>query len=113
MRGTLRKRNFCIVTACDKRDRGHRKEERVSTALPVDLGNATGITRNVSASGIFFETDAPYALDSTISFAVELDMPAGKMLLRCHGDIVRIEPRVERVGIAVNITESTLESAKP
>jgi hypothetical protein len=96
----------------DKLDQRHRKEERVGAALPVDLGNATGITRDVSASGVFFETDASYALGSTISFTVELDTPGGKMLLKCQGEIVRIEQRLERVGVAVKITESVMVAAE-
>jgi len=109
MRRSPCERNFCLMDTRDKRDLGHRKEERVSTALPVNLGTATGITKDVSASGIFFETDVPYALDSVISFTVELDTPGGKMLLKCRGNIVRIEPLGKKVGVAVKITESTME----
>lgn len=90
-----------------------RKEERVSTELPVYLGGTIGKTRDVSASGILFETDASYALNSSISFAVELDTSGGKMVLRCRGDIVRIEPKGKKVNVAVKITQSTLEPAKP
>ena len=90
-----------------------RREERVSTQLPVYLGGATGRTRDVSASGILFKTDASYALGSSISFAVELDTSNGKMVMRCRGDIVRIEPKGSKVGVAVKITESTLEPATP
>ena len=50
-----------------KGDQDQRREERVSTSLQVDLENATGITRDVSASGVFFEMDATYALASEIT----------------------------------------------
>ena len=79
------------------------------TALPIDLGNAAGVTRDVSASGVFFEIDANYRLGSKIEFAVQMDTPGGKMVLKCEGQIVRIEPRVARVGVAVKIAESSLE----
>ena len=46
------------------------------------------------------------------SFTVELDTPGGKMRLKRQGEIVRIEPRDKRVGVAVKITESTLEPVK-
>jgi len=88
-----------------------RKEERVSAALPVNVGSAAGIVRDVSASGIFFEIDADYTLGSSISFAVKLDTPSGYMNLKCLGDIVRIEPRDSKVGIGVRIRESTMEAA--
>jgi Tfp pilus assembly protein PilZ len=87
-----------------------RREERVSTVVPVDLGTTTGVTRDISASGIFFETDASYPFGSDITFRVELDTPEGRKVLRCHGSIVRIEPRNERVGVAVKITESVTEA---
>jgi len=85
-----------------------RLRERVYTALPVMLGTATGITRDVSASGIFFETDAPDAVGDRISLMVELDTPRGKRMLRCKGDVVRIEPSDTRIGVAVKIIESTM-----
>ena len=92
----------------DHRGQEKRSEERVFTELPVDLGSAAGLTRNVSAGGVFFETEASYRLASKIEFAVELDTPGGKMLLKCEGEIVRIEPRGARVGVAVHIIESSL-----
>ena len=88
-----------------------RREERVSTMLPVDVENAAGIVRDVSASGIFFEIDARYTIGSLISFAVKLDTPSGDMNLKCRGKVVRIEPRDARVGVAVEITESMMEAA--
>ena len=88
-----------------------RREERVPAMLPVDVENAAGIVRDVSASGIFFEIDAKYTLGSSISFAVKLDTPSGDMNLKCRGKIVRIEPRETRVGVAVEITESMMEAA--
>jgi hypothetical protein len=92
--------------------REQRTEERVFTALPVDLGNGTGVTRDVSASGIFFEIDSNYRLGSAIEFVVEMHTPGGKMLLKCEGEIVRIEPRGPRVGVAVKITTSSLEPVR-
>ncbi len=88
------------------------REERVRTALPVHLDQGTGITRDVSASGVFFETDASYRLGSEISFSIELDGPGGKMMLRCQGQIVRVEQRDGKVGVAAKIIESRLEPVK-
>lgn len=92
-------------------DRNHRAEERVTVALPVNLGTATGTTRDVSATGVYFEVDATYALGSGMDFEVELDTPGGPMRMKCRGEIVRIEPQGRRVGVAVKITESKLEAA--
>ena len=86
-----------------------RAGERVSATWPVDLGASRGVTHDVSASGVFFETDASLSLGNEITFAVELDTPGGKLTLRCWGSIVRLEPRENRTGVAGKITESKLE----
>lgn len=97
----------------EQKQKQHRKEERVSTELPVYLGGIVGRTRDVSASGIRFETDATYALGNSISFSVEMNTSGGKMVLRCQGEVVRIEPQGKKVSVAVKITQSTLEPVKP
>jgi hypothetical protein len=89
-----------------------RSKERVSTALPVILGQAAGVTRDVSASGIFFETSAALDAGGSIDFSIELESPGGKMLLICSGEIVRKESRGDRLGVAVKITDSRMELVK-
>ena len=86
-----------------------RREERLSAALPVDLDAGTGVTLDVSASGIFFETDVNYRPGSGITFTVQLDGPSGKLLMKCQGEIVRVEQRGEKVGVAVKIGASKFE----
>ena len=88
----------------------HRKEERVSAALPVRLRSGKGITSDVSASGVCFETDEHYAVGNAISFAVEMKAPTGKMLLTCRGEILRVEQCGPRMKVAVKIDESKLEA---
>ena len=89
-----------------------RRQDRICTRLPVDLGAATGITRDVSESGLYIETDAQYVVGSEINLSVELDTPSGKMLLKCHGNIVRLEHRDAKLGVAVKIIESTMEPVR-
>jgi acyl-coenzyme A thioesterase PaaI-like protein len=86
-----------------------REEERVFTSLSVNLGDSWGTTRDVSTSGMYFETNAWLNLGSSISFNVDFVAPAGNMMLRCHGEIVRIETSGSRVGVAVKIVDSTIE----
>ena len=47
-----------------------------------------------------------------MDLTVELDTPGGKMLLKCHGNVARIEPRGKRVGVAVKMTEMAMEPVK-
>jgi len=42
---------------------------------------------------------------------VEVETPTGKMILRCQGEIMRIEPGTGSVGFAVKITDSKLSEA--
>ena len=90
----------------------HRKDERIQAALPVDLGTAKGITRDINATGLYFETDAEYSPGSPIDLTVEFDAPAGKMLFKCQGEIVRVDRNNARVGGAVKITDSILRYAQ-
>lgn len=90
-----------------------RRAERISTSLPVHIGDSVGITRDVSASGVFFETETPFSAGTSISFEVEFATPSGALVLRCVGDIVRVvETRERRVGVAVKIVDFAVEPAK-
>ena len=87
-----------------------RAQQRVSAVLPVKVeGRSAGVTRDISPSGIFFETDQEMADGSTIHFTLEFDNPSGKLLLECSGEIVRIEKAGGKIGIAAKIVESRLE----
>jgi hypothetical protein len=89
-----------------------RLEKRVAATLPVTLDGMEGakaVTRDVSASGLFLETDAVLVQGSVIRLLVELDTPRGKRILRCEGSVVRIETIEDRLGFAVKIVDSKLE----
>lgn len=89
-----------------------RVDERLPTELPVDVGGIGGVTRNVSASGIYFETSTPYVVGSEIDFSVDLETPGGRMALKCRGEIVRVKPKDGKVGVAVRIVASAMEAVK-
>ncbi|MDH3314837.1 MAG: PilZ domain-containing protein [Betaproteobacteria bacterium] len=86
-----------------------RRDQRVDTALPVFLENASGITRDMSASGAFFWISGTYAIGESISFSIELKTAGGRMMRKCKGEVLRTEPRGTDMGVAVRITESALE----
>jgi hypothetical protein len=87
-----------------------RRGPRIHAALPVFLKNAQGITRDVSASGLFFWiSESTCVLGELIDISVELRRRDGSLVLRCHGDVVRTEPRVTGIGVAVNIIDSAME----
>jgi len=92
-----------------------RMGERLGAALRVNLGKRLGLTRDVSASGVFFETDAAYEVGSKIHFEINLDTPWGKALCDCEGRIVRVHRHDGSVGIAVQFSDAKLRTppAKP
>ncbi|MDP1708666.1 MAG: PilZ domain-containing protein [Gammaproteobacteria bacterium] len=88
----------------------NRSQERVSVALPVHLETGGGgRTWNISASGVYFETDAELVQGSPINLEVELNSPGGKLALKVQGSVVRIEQLDGKIGVAVSIAESVLE----
>lgn len=91
--------------------RESRKEERIPVSLPVSMAQADCYTRDVSASGVFFEVNTPLNLGERIDFAIEFDNLGGKLMLKCIGEIIRVENRDGKVGVAVKIVQSVMESA--
>jgi hypothetical protein len=83
-----------------------RRGERVKAALPAAMEGLPALSRDVSASGIFLETEAGYALGSPVSMALDLDTPWGKVMFRCEGRIVRVEHREDKVGVAVRFDDT-------
>ena len=89
-----------------------RRGQRIHIALPVFLKNAQGITRDVSATGVYFWISEFFcAPGDLIDFVVELRRPAGSLMLKCRGDVVRTEARTNEIGVAVRIVESAMELA--
>lgn len=87
----------------------NRAQTREQVALPVNVsGGELGVTQDVSASGLFFLTDNAQRVGSQLEIEIELDTPSGSMKLKARGQIVRIEPRGGKTGVAVKLTDSRL-----
>ena len=88
-----------------------RQDKRIDIALPVILENATGVTRDVSASGVFFWESGTFFINGeSIRFTLERKIATGKLIRICRGIVVRTEPRDNDVGVAVRIIESKTEA---
>ena len=88
-----------------------RREELVGVALPVTLENAQGVARNVSGSGVFFECSSQqisFTPGAVINFSMQLDDSCRGALrvnkVSAQGEILRIEQRAGKVGVAAAIT---------
>ena len=67
-----------------------RREERIDAALPVLFLGGKGVTRNVSASGMFMETECVLPLGGEIDLIIVFDHHAGGPLrVKCAARIVR------------------------
>ena len=92
----------------------NRVEDRVNMAVPVHLqGGGHGLTRDISASGIYFETDLEPIRDSPLDFTVEFQNGGvGGLSLRCRGQVLRVDRLGSRIGVAARILESRLEAGR-
>lgn len=79
---------------------------RFAITLPVELDEGAGTTRDVSLSGVFFETDQSFSLGESIRFVLVLEhVHAGRPLrLYCEGRVVRVNRCDGQLGVAVAIT---------
>ena len=98
------------LAASPKMGAEHRTEERVRAALRVSLGDVTGVTRDVSASGLYFETDGHFTPGQSITLAVDIDTASGKIALWCDGVVLRVDLHGAQRGVAVRIVESNLRA---
>jgi hypothetical protein len=82
-----------------------RKEQRFSSVVDVMFEGGAGISRNVSPSGIYFETESPLAPRALLTFSVDCTMPSGEPVrMKCEASIVRIEGLPGgRIGVGAEI----------
>ena len=92
----------------------YRTEPREAINLPVQLDSGVSVTtRDISASGMYFETDSLQHLGDVVHLEINLDTPGGPMKLKAQGQIVRIEFHDSRTGVAVKLLTSKLEAIEP
>ena len=96
------------------RFRERRLAMRFPIAIPVELEGGTGVTRDVSLSGVFFETDQFVALGEPIRMTLVLERatPGQPIRLQCEGRVVRVERHQLqlRLGVAVAIESYRFKS---
>jgi PilZ domain-containing protein len=77
-----------------------RRGERFKLVLPVQLNNGIGTTRDISTSGIFFETQVVHSVGDPIRLSVDF----GDTMIGCEGRIVRLEKLNGKSAVAVELT---------
>ena len=83
-----------------------RQAVRFPIAIPVELDEGTGITRDVSLSGVFFETSQWFAPGEPVRLTLVLERasPGDPIRLECEGEVVRVGRSNAKVEVAVAIT---------
>jgi hypothetical protein len=84
-----------------------RSAKRIRVEMPVHLDQGSGVTRDVSQSGVFFFTDQTFSPGMPLSFILELDyvFPGEPVYLHCRGNVMRVEAVGEKMGVAASISE--------
>ena len=83
-----------------------RQAVRFPIAIPVELDEGTGITRDVSLSGVFFETYQRFAPGEPVRLTLVLERasPGDPIRLQCEGQVVRVRQSNAKAEVAVAIT---------
>jgi hypothetical protein len=90
-------------TQAEKHERG---ADRFATELPIEMGLVHGLTRNISATGIDFETENAQEPGSRVHLAVEVVVHGERLKLVCDGSVVRVDHKGGVLGIAAKLDGS-------
>lgn len=72
---------------------GARRDERFESDLRITLVQGDGVMRNVSASGVYFETTASFRLGEALKFTIEFSgEQIGAVSAHCQAHVVRVQP---------------------
>lgn len=81
----------------------HRAAERFETALEVDVEGLQARTRNISATGVYFETDVDLPLGTLLNLNVQFTHGGRKHWLACEGKVVRVTHEDGHNGVAARL----------
>jgi hypothetical protein len=91
-----------------------RREDRAAVRfdahMPVHTDHGTGTTHNISAQGVYFETDVEPRAGALVNFHVEYTLHGRRHRLLCEGKVVRVEPQGGRVGVAARLVAPFFEA---
>jgi hypothetical protein len=101
--------------AASKTMRGSREQRgavRFDTHIPVQTDHGPGTTNNISAQGVYFETDVEPRAGALVNFFIEYRLHGRKHRLLCEGKVVRVEPQGGRVGVAARLVAPLFEGVE-
>src|SRR5688572_28113128 len=88
-----------------------RLEERFESIMPIELDQGRGETRNVSASGMYFITDAPLARGMAVRFTLRFPQAAAASPFQLRGEarVGRVEGFDGKLGAGAVISHYALQ----
>jgi hypothetical protein len=81
----------------------HRTAARFETALAVDVEGLSARTRNISATGVYLETDVDLPLGSLLNLNFEFTHGARTHWFACEGKVVRVAHADGQSGVAARL----------
>lgn len=81
----------------------HRAAARFDTELAVDVQGLTARTRNISANGVYFETDVDLPIGSLLNLNVQFTQGGRKHWLACEGKVLRVTHESGHNGVAARL----------
>ena len=83
-----------------------RRARRYRIDLAVELAAGRGVTRDVSESGVLFETQLTLTLGDYVEFSLVLGRfdPQGPYRVKCAGEVIRLEPHESGQSIAIHLS---------
>jgi len=83
-----------------------RAADRFISELPIEINGSASVTRNISATGVYFETSEAPSPGSKVSFTIDVLVNGESLKMVCSGEVVRLDHREGAVGIAVKLANS-------
>lgn len=82
-----------------------RRARRYRLDLPVEFNNGHGLTRDVSESGVLFDTQVTLNVGDHVEFSLVLGRydPQGPYRVKCAGEVIRIEPDESGRSVAIHL----------
>lgn len=78
-----------------------RQAERFAAAMPVSVAGREATTQDLSASGLSFRSDEPYAPGARVEVVIEYLLDGHQYPLRCEAEVVRCLPEGEGEGYTI------------
>lgn len=81
-------------------DNNQRVAPRFGVGMPYTVDGHEGQTRDLSATGLSFDSDTAYPVGSIVDLTLRYGLDGHNFPLQCQAEVVRLEQRGERFTIA-------------